>query len=235
MVMSKPVAIVAAMRHELGPLERHAKLCEVDGIYLYELPSALLAVGGIGRENAQRAAELAVGEANPKLLVSAGIAGALTPDLKAGDVVHVRDVVDEVTGKHYATIGGDAVLVTSSRVAGMQGKRRLASLYAASAVDMEGAAVAHVAKEHSIPFAALKAISDELEFPMPPLGKFVDARGQLHVLAFAGFVAVRPKWWLPAVRLATNSQLAIRKLAEALNHLIQQHGQGGPSEREILA
>src|SRR6478672_1951392 len=58
--MPKPVAIVAAMRHEMQPLERHAKLREVDGVYLYELPSALLAVGGIGRNNAERAAELVI-------------------------------------------------------------------------------------------------------------------------------------------------------------------------------
>ncbi len=235
MAMSKPVAIVAAMRHELGPLERHAKLRKRDGIYLYELPSALLAVGGIGRDRAQRAAELAVREANPKLLVSAGIAGALTPGLKPGDVLHVRDVVDEATGEHYSTLGGDAVLVTSSRVAGIQGKRRLASRFAASVVDMEGAAVARVAKQQGIRFAAVKAISDELDFPMPPLGQFVDAGGQFHVLAFAGFVAVRPKWWGPAVRLASNTQLAVRNLAEALNHLIQQPAQAGSSESKTLA
>ncbi len=233
--MYKPVAIVAAMRHELRPLERHAKLRELDGVHLYELPSALLAVGGIGRSNAQRAAELAVREAKPELLVSAGIAGALTPHLKAGDIVHISEVVDEATGEHYATTGGDAVLVTSSRVAGIQGKRRLATLYAASAVDMEGAAVARIAKERGIPFAALKAISDELEFPMPPLGRFVDGRGQFHELAFAAFVALRPMWWLPAVHLATNSQRAIRNLAEALKHLIQQHTQAATSETKTLA
>jgi len=223
--MSKPVAIVAAMRHELQPLERHAKLRKLDGVYLYELPSALLAIGGIGRNNGQRAAELAVREASPKLVVSAGIAGALTPELKAGDVVQIRNVIDEATGEHYSTVGGDAVLVTSSRVAGKQSKVRLASLYSASAVDMEGAAVAAVARQCGIPFASVKAISDELDFPMPPLGKFVDASGQFHVLGFAGFVAVRPKWWLPAIRLGKNTQLAIRNLAEALNHLIQQHTQ----------
>ena len=233
--MPKPVAIVAAMRHEMQPLERHAKLREVDGVYLYELPSALVAVGGIGRNNAERAAELVIREARPGLLVSAGIAGALTPDLKAGAVVHVRDVVDESTGEHYATVGGDAVLVTTSRVAGVESKLRLASLFGASAVDMEGAAVASVAKKREISFAALKAISDELAFPMPPLGKFVDAHGQFHVLTFAGFVAVRPWWWLPTIRLANNSQLAIRNLADALNHLIQQHADAAVSESKTHA
>ena len=202
---------------------------------MYEVPSALLAIGGIGEQNARRAAELVVHEANPQLLVSAGVAGALTPDLKAGDVVRVRDVIDETTGEHYATIGGDAGLVTSSRIAGVEGKLRIASLYGASVVDMEGAAVARVARSSGIPFASVKAVSDELNFPMPPLGNFVDARGQLHVLAFAAFVAVRPKWWLPSIRLGKNTQLAIRNLAAALNHLIQQHTQAANPEPKIHA
>ncbi len=233
--MFKPIAIVGAMRHELGPLERRAKLRESDGVYLYELPSALLAVGGIGRDNAQRAAELAVREANPKILVSAGIAGALAPGLKAGDVVHAREVVDEATGDHYEALGGDAVLVSALRVAGVQGKRRLALTFAASAVDMEAAAVARVARQHEIPLAVVKAISDDLEFPMPPIGRFVDTRGQFHVLAFAGFVAVRPKWWLPSVRLASNTQLAVKNLSEALRHLMEQHEHSSNPETKTHA
>lgn len=96
--MSRPVAIVAAMRRELGPLLRRAKVRTVDGVDLYELPSALVAIGGIGPSAGLRAAEVVVRESDPGLLVSAGLAGALTPALHAGDIVYVRDVVDEATG-----------------------------------------------------------------------------------------------------------------------------------------
>ena len=96
--MSKPVAIVAAMRQRTGSAgaAREASRA-VDGVELYELPSALVAIGGIGRNAAHRAAELVVREAKPGLLVSAGMAGALTPSLKPGDVVSAREVVDEAT------------------------------------------------------------------------------------------------------------------------------------------
>ncbi len=221
--MSKPVAIVAAMRSELGPLLQGTKKRKVEGVELYELPSALVAIGGIGRSAGTRAAELVVREANPGLLISAGLAGALTPSLQPGDVVRAREVVDEATGERYETIGGDAVLVSALRVAGSRGKQRLAVNYSASAVDMEGAAVARIAKQHGIAFAALKAISDELEFPMPPMNGFVTPQGQLRVVAFAGYVAVRPKWWLPTLRLALNSRRASENLSAALEHLIQQH------------
>lgn len=224
--MSKPVAIVAAMRSELGPLLRAAKKRHVAGVDLYDLPSALVAIGGIGRNAAARAGEMAVREAEPAILVSAGFAGALTPSLKAGHVVLAREVIDEATGQRYITIGGEAVLVTALRVAGMLGKRRLATSYSASAVDMEGAVVAQTAKQDGISFAAIKAISDELDFPMPPVSGFVTPLGQFRSAAFAGYVAVRPKWWVPTVRLAVNSRRASENLSAALEHLIEEHAKG---------
>jgi adenosylhomocysteine nucleosidase len=232
MDMSKPVAIVAAMRSELGPLLRGATKRKVEGVELYELPSALVAIGGIGRSAGTRAAELAVHEASPALLISAGLAGALTPSLKPGDMVRAREVIDEATGERYETIDGDAVLVSASRVAGSNGKHRLAVSYSASAVDMEGAAVARVAKQQGIPFMAVKAISDELEFPMPPVSGFVTPQGQFRAMAFAGYVAVRPNWWLPIVRLALNSRRASQNLSAALQHLIKEHATIGLSTED---
>ncbi len=233
MDMSKAVAIVAAMRSELGPLLGGAKKRKVDGVELYELPSALVAIGGIGRSAGTRAAELVVREADPAILVSAGLAGALTPSLQPGDVVRPREVVDEATGERYETIGGDAVLVSALRVAGSKGKQRLAASYSASAVDMEAAAVARIAKRHGLPFAAVKAISDELEFPMPPVSGFVTPLGQFRAAAFAGYVAVRPKWWLPTLRLALNSTRASRNLSAALQHLIQEYAAHSTERRRL--
>jgi adenosylhomocysteine nucleosidase len=223
MDMSKPVAIVAAMRRELGPLLRGAVKRVRDGVEFYELPSALVAIGGIGRSAGMRAAELVLQEARPEVLLSAGLAGALTPSLKCGDVVRTREVIDEATGERYETIGGDAVLVSASRVAGSKGKQRLAVSYSASAVDMEAAAVARIAKQYGIPFGAVKAISDEFGFAMPPVSGFVTPQGRLRAGAFAGFVAVRPKWWLSTLRLALNSGRASRNLAAALEHLIEEY------------
>ena len=50
---------------------------------------------------------------------------------------------------------------------------------------MEAAAVAAVAQERGIEFAAVKAISDELDFVMPPVGRFVDADGKFETARFA--------------------------------------------------
>ena len=228
--MPRPIAIVAAMRSELAPLLASARARRVQGIQVFELPSALVAIGGIGRKVAAQAAEIVVEEANPKLLVSAGFAGALTPGLEAGEVVHVGDIIDEVTGEHCSTGAGNAVLVSATRVTGIEAKKRLAAMFAASAVDLEGAAVAQVAKQHGIAFAAVKAISDELEFPMPPFNSFVDERGQLQTGKFTAFVAVRPRWWGPVLRLARNSAMASKNLSIALEHLMGEYVKSLQSE-----
>ena len=112
--------------------------------------------------------------------------------------------------------------MTARRVADAQGKRALAASYSASAVDMEGAAVASVARQRSVSFTAIKAISDEFEFPVPPIDSFVTSTGQLRIPAFAAYVVVRPRWWAPIMRLGINSSIASKNLCDALEHLIEE-------------
>ncbi len=81
------------MRVELAPLIGKIRSTRVDGVALYELPNAVVAIGGIGEKFAHRAAEVAVEYAQPKQLISAGIVGALSPKLKVGDVGHIREVI----------------------------------------------------------------------------------------------------------------------------------------------
>jgi len=233
MGMRKPVAIVAAMRREVAPLLRGISAQTQDGLELYELPSALVVIGGIGREAGFKAAEIAAREAQPELLMSAGLAGALARDLKAGDVLQAREVIDEATGEHYVTTGGEAVVVTALRVSGTQRKSALASRYSATAVDMEASSVAAVARQHDIAFMAVKAISDEFDCPMPPVDRFVGQDGRMQELAFGAYIAVRPQWWLPTLRLAINSSSASKNLCRALEHLIQEHAQATSSERKV--
>ncbi len=113
----KRTAIIVAISLELAPLIRGVRSQKADGVDLFELPEAVVAISGIGRKSARRAAEAAFEYATPKLLLSAGIAGALSPQLKVGDVGRIREVVDVATGARYPTSGGgEWVLVTSSQV-----------------------------------------------------------------------------------------------------------------------
>ena len=77
--------------------------------------------------------------------------------------------MDVATGERYPADGGEWVLATSQDVSDAAEKRELLTKYGADVVDMEGAAVAQVARERGLQFAAIKAISDDAGFVMPPL------------------------------------------------------------------
>jgi adenosylhomocysteine nucleosidase len=210
------------MSRELAPLLRGIRPQKADGTEFFELSDAVIAVGGVGEKAARHTAESLVSNYSPSTLISAGLVGALTPKLRVGDVVEVKQVVDAASGVKFETGRGNAVLVTGSSVSGPVDKPIQAERWNADIVDMEAAAVAAVAKEHGIEFMAIKAISDELNFPIPPLGKFVSAEGKFETLRFLGWVAIRPKWWSAVRQLNANSSLAAANLSRALGHLIGQ-------------
>src|ERR1019366_6003636 len=104
----KPIAVVVAMRVELAPLLARMKMQsqQVDGVELFELPEALVAFGVVGEERARHAAVVVIERVQPKLLVSAGMAGAISPQLKAGDVGRISEGVDVATGVPFSAPGG---------------------------------------------------------------------------------------------------------------------------------
>jgi len=216
----RPIAIVAAMPVELAPLLGKTQSQPVNGVDLFELPEAMVAIGGIGEKHARRAAEVVIEQAQPKLLVSAGIAGAISPRLKVGDVGWIREVVDVATGERYPTRRGDWVLATSQDVSDAGEKQGLLTKYGADVVDMEGAAEAQVAKERGIEFAAVKAISDDAAFIMPPLNRFIDD-GRFDTRRFLVYIALHPRWWGTLGKIKKNSEIASANLCEAVEHLIR--------------
>jgi adenosylhomocysteine nucleosidase len=102
----------------------------------------------------------------------------------------------------------------------MEQKAKLASAYGAQAVDMEAAAVAKGAEARELPFAAVKVISDESAFPMPPMERFVAADGSFQSGSFALYAAIRPWTWGTVFHLARNSALASRSLCARLESMI---------------
>jgi adenosylhomocysteine nucleosidase len=124
--------------------------------------------------------------------------------------------VDAMTGERFEDSQYREVLVTGGSVASVGEKRRLWESYGASAVDMEAAAVARIARGHGLGFRAIKAISDEADFELQGLEGFATKDGQFREAAFALHAAVRPWIWGGVVRLGRNSEIALKALTEAL-------------------
>ena len=219
------IAIVAAMKKEIAPLVRgwSARKIVHEGrtFEIFETGDAggyraIAICGGIGAEAARRAAEAVVREAEPARVVSVGFAGALDSKMKIGDVIEARVVVNASDGSRTDTGSGQGTLLSCWAVADRDQKKRLAAAYRADAVDMEAAAVAQAAQAHGLEFAALKAISDAVDFSMPPVHRFVSGDGRFRSASFALHVAVRPWLWKRTITLARNSERAIRALCVAI-------------------
>ena len=214
------IAIVAALEREVAPLIRRWKVrtVEHDGrrYQLFEHATAAVICGGMGAEAARRATETIIREVQPEQVWSVGFAGALDPALKVGQVFEPRVVINAADGVRSDTGCGQGTLVSFSAVAGREQKEKLRDAYSAAAVDMEAAAVAQGAELRGIRFGAVKAVSDELRFSMPPVQAFMRADGTFRTRRFAMHVAVRPWLWMRTIALGQNSAKAGRALCAAL-------------------
>ena len=215
------IALVAALEREVAPLVRTWKTRTREhcgrSYKFFEKGDVALVCGGIGPEAARRATQAIIQEFQPAHIVSAGFAGALDPKLRVGAVLEPRTVIDAKDGSRTDTGSGEGTLVSFGSVAGRGQKEKLYKAYGAAAVDMEAAAVAQGALLRGVEFGALKAVSDEADFEMPAMGKFVGADGGFHAAKFALHVAVRPWLWAATIVLARNSSRASRALCGALD------------------
>lgn len=219
------IVIIAALEREMRPLIRQwtAANFEHEGrsFSAFEASYAVVVCGGIGLEAARRTAEAAIAHYSPQVVISAGVAGALTPDLRTGETIFPSLVIDaKDASRHETAIAKAAIgktplartaLVSFSEIAGVEQKQKLANAFGAHAVDMESAAVAMAAEKHGLRFIAIKAISDANDFEIPEMGRFV-RDGQFRTRAFVAHVVFRPWLWLKVVRLARNTKLASENL-----------------------
>ena len=221
------LAIVAALEREVRPLVKnwHVSEREYDGrrFRFFENGDVVLVCGGIGAAAARRATEAVIVGFGPRVVYSAGFAGALDPKLKVGDLVTPQRVINAGDAGSTAVSGGSGVLVSFGSVAGPAQKAKLRESFGAEAVDMEAAAVARAAEARGVEFGAVKAISDEVEFEFPATERFVDAEGRFSEGRFALFAILRPWLWRRVIRLSKNSNQAARALCGYLSNLISSH------------
>ncbi len=235
------IGIIAAIKEEIAPLVRGWSAREISyGGRAFEILEsgdvesyrAFAICSGIGAEHGRRATEALIEETRPARILSVGYAGALIAALKVGDVVEPRIVVNAGDGSRTDTGAGEGVLVSHPEVADRDQKRRLGSAYGAIAVDMEGAPAAMAAQVHGIEFAALKAISDTVDFAMPPVQKFVGANGCFQKVGFGVHVAMRPWLWWRTMALARNSARASATLCAAIRTYLEREGVSGTNKAQ---
>jgi hypothetical protein len=201
------VVVIAAEAMELDGLRRHASLWEpmpwgiglavravIDGQDWY------LLANGPGRSNANSAMDAACSRPRRiRTVVSAGFCGALDPSLQPGDIVRA-------TGFEIPS-GGDTPppqlppgppacqgrFWTIDHVASTAEEKIALSRTGAKAVDMEAGALAASCSASSIPFCAIKVVSDRADEDLPlDFNRYRRADGRFDRGAIARAAALRP-------------------------------------------
>lgn len=212
--------VVTALRLEAAPLGRHA------GITVRVCGVAGAGIGDAVRDLRARGC---------RLVVSWGMAGALSDRLRAGDLV----VPERVIGRDEAVLYTDAgarqrfasamstrrpvggTLVESPRIAATPSdKRCLGRRHDGVAVDMESGAVGQACAEMELPFLVVRAIVDELDDRLPGwLGDDVFADGSLRAGGALARLVLHPGEWAALLRLARRYRRAAGALRAAAGGL----------------
>jgi adenosylhomocysteine nucleosidase len=235
------VGIVAALPIEVGPflsalrdVRKYAsgRLTIQEGVLKDRLVA--LVVAGPGRVAAARGGNLLVAGHRPRWLVSAGFAGALSPELSRCDVLLPDEIVEpggeiiRVDVGVNTDPGGAAVrsgrLVTMDAIVRTAAeKAALRESSGAICVDMETSAVARLAAERGLRFLGARVISDDAGADLPPeILSIVGPTGGYRVGAAVGAIWKRPSAVKEMLRLREHAHQAAERLARALRGLIPQ-------------
>src|ERR1039457_5808304 len=222
------VAIIAAMAGELKPLVRGWRHERRNGVDLwrwrFDEGEWIAACAGAGVNAVARAFAEVEKSGEVDHVISTGWVGALREELAPGQACDISCVIDARTAARFVAAGppNDCWLVTSSRVADVHEKLRLASTYSAALVDMEAAGVACLARMRGIPFYCIKGISDGYSDQLPDFNRFISTNGQFHLLRFVFFALVRPWHWRALIRMGENSRKAARSIAASVLDLLDE-------------
>jgi adenosylhomocysteine nucleosidase len=195
----------------------------------------LLVAGGMGQKSAGAAADAILRTWKPDLLVMAGVAGALASDLQIGDII-AADAVTSGTdwltpllvptnaAQPYRTgalLSLDHVLVTAEdKRAAVAGQP---SASAPLAVEMETFAVAQVASQRDVAWAAVRAVSDTADESLPlDFNRLRTPDGDLPTSRIALAALTHPAAIPGLIRLGKNTSLAAEGLASFLEGWISE-------------
>lgn len=227
------ILVTFAVQAEFGPWQRRRSFLRLPGhwpMFEANLGGANIraVLTGMGQAHALDAAKKALAY-KPDLCISTGLAGSLRDGYRPGDVIAARlvsEVGEPVAVASHRELLSTAVdcgarqierLATSKRlVTQAEEKRRLAAQ--AEAVDMESYTILAEAARCGVPALAVRAVSDAADFDMPyDFERAQDAQGQVRAMGILSQVIRRPSGLPSLLKLARDSRIAARSLAEFLD------------------
>ena len=158
-------------------------------------------------------------------VISIGIAGALSPKLKSGDVVVADSIfaqgkrltadstwsarlIERLPGAVLAPIAGaDQLVMTAAE------KARIFAATGAYTVDMESHIAAEIAQRQGLPFAGLRVVADAATSALPACASVaLTPDGKVSLTAALGSVLKQPGQIPQALRMASETNAAFAAL-----------------------
>lgn len=186
------IAVTFAVPHESHELRRALKSAPGETLIVHT---------GIGTAAAEKSVAALLAAHRPRLLISAGYAGALDPALAHGELFVAENFTSpELLDRCNARRG---ILTTQETAAETPAqKSALARGTGAQAVDMETSAIARVCAAHGVPMLSLRAISDTAaaDIPVPLHISYDLVRQRPRIAGLLTFLARNPSRILPFAR-----------------------------------
>ncbi len=238
-----------SLRARLGPSSR----LRADDLTFYYAcvgrQPVVLVKSGIGRERSKRATESLLRIFDVDVVISAGLAGGLSDEVRTGELIIARGLVDYC---HKENPGGvpagsscpcnRSLVDLSRKLAHERGlefhcgdlvtvdeavvqpalKRRIGEATSAVAVDMEGAGVAEAAAASGTPFLALKALSDEIDDELKGCD-LVDGEGRVKILSVISYLINNPLDLTYLLRMRRKTGVALDKLTLFLRYFAERY------------
>lgn len=226
--------ILVALPEELNTLLK----CKITQGECFAMSDDILVIlSGSGPDNASNAAQQLLNK-SAKRLISWGCAGALAPQLKAGDLIIPASILTEnnttlradkywstqitSTLKEHIQCHNGAILGSQSILTTAEQKSRQFNITQALAVDMESAAIARVAELADIPFVVIRSIADPAHQDLPKaLNYAMKKTGVVSITKLLLYIITHPTELPGLIKLGLNFSAASKTLKQVALHLPQ--------------
>jgi adenosylhomocysteine nucleosidase len=184
---------------------------------------------GVGAKNCNARLEILLHKTRPRLVISSGFAGAVSEELRVGDLILAENFsnpgllasAERILRDHQPTM---VKLFTSTSIVDSVAERNeIARRAGAAAVDMETGAIVAVCNAHGVPLLSLRGISDTASqpFPMPPSVLFDIERQQTSYGRLSAYLLRHPASIWRLFRFARQVARVRAALTDAIIDLIR--------------
>lgn len=161
------------------------------------------------------------------LMICSGLAGALKPDIRVGELIvqsgdpRLVAVAEQALKTREIPFHVGPLVTVKQPVLTPSERRRLAHTSHAIAVDMESQTIAELCRRRHIPCLAMKGVSDGIDDDLSPILGGFDV---INIPRIALRVLAKPQTWPLAARLARHSYRSANHLGHGVWTVLQSLG-----------